>query len=111
MSDSNSGRQIRPVILAGGAGTRLWPLSTPARPKHMLPLLGDDSLFEQTLRRFGDRFAEPIIVGNHTQEAELRKVAGKLLDARITHGPDPTSAVAPPHASHATLRSQPRHKR
>jgi len=56
MSDSNSGRQIRPVILAGGAGTRLWPLSTPARPKHMLPLLGDDSLFEQTLRRFGDRF-------------------------------------------------------
>jgi mannose-1-phosphate guanylyltransferase/mannose-6-phosphate isomerase len=77
MSDSNSGRQIRPVILAGGAGTRLWPLSTPARPKHMLPLLGDDSLFEQTLRRFGDRFAEPIIVGNHTQEAELRKVAGR----------------------------------
>ncbi|HEU4958156.1 MAG TPA: sugar phosphate nucleotidyltransferase, partial [Sphingomicrobium sp.] len=47
MSDSVAGRPIRPVILAGGAGTRLWPLSTIARPKHLLPLLGELSLFEQ----------------------------------------------------------------
>ena len=95
MSDSNIDRPIRPVILAGGAGTRLWPLSTAAKPKHMLPLLGDDSLFEQTLRRFGDRFAEPIIVGNHTQEAELRAVAGP--GARIILEPvkrDSAGAIA-----------------
>ena len=54
MSHSTGERPIRPVILAGGAGTRLWPLSTIARPKHLLPLLGRRSLFEQTLERFGE---------------------------------------------------------
>jgi len=74
MSDSTKARAIRPVILAGGAGTRLWPASTAARPKHLLSLIGDNSLFEQTLQRFGDQFAEPIIVANQAQEAELRAV-------------------------------------
>ena len=75
MSDNNGGRPIRPVILAGGAGTRLWPLSTAARPKHLLPLLGEDTLFQQTLDRFGDGFDPPIIVANQAQEAELRAAA------------------------------------
>ena len=39
------------VILAGGGGTRLWPLSRRARPKPFLPLLGDESLFQLTLAR------------------------------------------------------------
>jgi mannose-1-phosphate guanylyltransferase/mannose-6-phosphate isomerase len=39
------------VILAGGGGTRLWPLSRRARPKPFLPLLGDESLFQATLDR------------------------------------------------------------
>lgn len=39
------------VILAGGAGTRFWPLSTPARPKQLLPLTGGDSLLEETFAR------------------------------------------------------------
>src|SRR5450759_299239 len=39
------------VILARGGGTRLWPLSRRARPKPFLPLLGDESLFQATLRR------------------------------------------------------------
>jgi mannose-1-phosphate guanylyltransferase len=39
------------VILAGGGGTRLWPLSRRARPKPFLPLFGDESLFQATLRR------------------------------------------------------------
>lgn len=39
------------VILAGGGGTRLWPLSTPERPKPFIPLLGDETLFERTVRR------------------------------------------------------------
>jgi mannose-1-phosphate guanylyltransferase/mannose-1-phosphate guanylyltransferase/mannose-6-phosphate isomerase len=39
------------VVLAGGGGTRLWPLSDPARPKPFLPLLGDESLIQRTVRR------------------------------------------------------------
>lgn len=39
------------VIPAGGSGTRLWPLSRSARPKFLLPLLGDDSLLQQTFQR------------------------------------------------------------
>lgn len=42
------------VILAGGGGTRLWPLSTPERPKPFLPLLGPESLLEGTVRRLLD---------------------------------------------------------
>jgi mannose-1-phosphate guanylyltransferase len=49
MTMNHESGRIRPVILAGGAGTRLWPMSTPAKPKHLLPLIGDSSLFEQTL--------------------------------------------------------------
>lgn len=95
MSTYDGGRPIRPVILAGGAGTRLWPLSTAARPKHLLPLLGEQSLFEQTLERFGDVFAPPIVVANQAQEAELRAIAG--AGARIILEPmkrDSAAAIA-----------------
>ena len=76
MTEIEGGRPIRPVILAGGAGTRLWPLSTVERPKHLLPLLGERSLFEQTLDRFGEQFSAPIIVANRAQEDDLRQMMG-----------------------------------
>jgi mannose-1-phosphate guanylyltransferase len=58
--------QIVPVILAGGQGTRLWPLSRSARPKQFLDLMGESSLFEQTLARVADRdrYAAPIVITN-----------------------------------------------
>jgi mannose-1-phosphate guanylyltransferase len=57
---------IVPVILSGGGGTRLWPLSTPDRPKQFLALTGDRTMFQLTLDRVGDaeNFAAPIIVAN-----------------------------------------------
>jgi mannose-1-phosphate guanylyltransferase/mannose-1-phosphate guanylyltransferase/mannose-6-phosphate isomerase len=57
---------IVPVILSGGAGSRLWPMSRPEMPKQMLPLTADQTMFQLTaLRtRSGDRFAAPIIVAN-----------------------------------------------
>ncbi|SIO22375.1 mannose-1-phosphate guanylyltransferase / mannose-6-phosphate isomerase [Parasphingorhabdus marina DSM 22363] len=56
---------ITPVILSGGSGTRLWPLSTDDQPKQFLHLLGPLSLFQLTLQRCqqDDLFDTPIIVG------------------------------------------------
>ena len=45
---------VQPVVLAGGSGTRLWPISTEKRPKHLLEIVGTGSMFEQTLARVGD---------------------------------------------------------
>lgn len=57
---------ITPVVLAGGKGTRLWPMSRSSRPKQFLPLTGDLSLFQQTLLRLADgaRYGSPIIITN-----------------------------------------------
>ena len=76
---------IVPVILSGGSGTRLWPLSTPQRPKQFLPLTGSDSLFKQTLKRIADpqRYAPPLVVANAAHEElcleEMRGIEGALL--------------------------------
>jgi mannose-1-phosphate guanylyltransferase len=58
--------QIVPVIMAGGRGTRLWPLSRAAAPKQFLQILSDRSLFQQTLERVRDdsQFEPAIIVTN-----------------------------------------------
>jgi mannose-1-phosphate guanylyltransferase/mannose-6-phosphate isomerase len=55
--------RIVPVLLAGGSGTRLWPVSRDAMPKQFLPLMGDRSTYQQALLRVaGDLFAPPIVV-------------------------------------------------
>jgi mannose-1-phosphate guanylyltransferase / mannose-6-phosphate isomerase len=60
----NQSLRVTPVILCGGAGTRLWPSSREAYPKQFLPLIGDRSTFELTLARVSDPslFDEPVIV-------------------------------------------------
>jgi mannose-1-phosphate guanylyltransferase/mannose-6-phosphate isomerase len=56
---------IYPVILSGGSGTRLWPLSRELYPKQLLPLVGTHSLLQETAKRAsGTPFAEPLIVCN-----------------------------------------------
>lgn len=47
----NPATSIQPVILCGGAGTRLWPLSRSGFPKQFLSLVGNDSLFQQSIKR------------------------------------------------------------
>ena len=42
---------IQPVVLSGGSGTRLWPLSREKHPKELLRLIGADSLLQATVRR------------------------------------------------------------
>ena len=63
---------IVPVILSGGSGTRLWPLSTDTHPKQFLSLTSSLSMFQNTLDRCADQniYASPIVVGS-SRHAEL----------------------------------------
>lgn len=55
--------KITPVILCGGSGTRLWPLSRKSYPKQFSPVIGDDSLFQTCAKRLSsDAFTAPVIV-------------------------------------------------
>ena len=60
--------KITPVIMCGGSGTRLWPLSRKSYPKQFVKILGDKSLFQQTAIRFNGsgllQFSDPLIVTN-----------------------------------------------
>jgi mannose-1-phosphate guanylyltransferase/mannose-6-phosphate isomerase len=54
---------IHPIILCGGSGTRLWPLSRKSYPKQFAPLLGEESLFQASARRLaGEGFAAPLVL-------------------------------------------------
>src|SRR3954471_7139199 len=82
-------QRIIPLIMCGGAGTRLWPASREVRPKQFLPLFGPRSTFQDTLLRVSDRalFDCPIIVTNtayrfmvNEQLAEIGIEADVLLE-------------------------------
>ena len=73
---------ITPVILSGGAGTRLWPLSRELYPKQLLPLIGAQTLLQETVLRLrGLATAAPVIVCN---EAHRFLVAEQLRELQVT---------------------------
>ena len=99
---------ITPVILSGGAGTRLWPLSRELYPKQLLPLTGARTMLQQTLLRLeGLGAASPVVVCN---EAHRFLVAEQLRQLRI----EPRATVLEPFgrntapaialAAHAALK-------
>ena len=56
---------IHPVIMSGGAGSRLWPLSRQLYPKQLLPLAGERTMIQETVKRIeGPQFAAPMVVCN-----------------------------------------------
>ena len=65
--------QIIPVILCGGSGTRLWPLSTPATPKQFLPLFGKLSTFQAAVQRAGaiDGAGQIVVVANIDHQHQI----------------------------------------
>ncbi|MCX7889478.1 MAG: mannose-1-phosphate guanylyltransferase/mannose-6-phosphate isomerase [Rhodobacteraceae bacterium] len=75
---------LTPVILCGGSGTRLWPLSRKGYPKQFVPLTGQESLFQATARRLsGPPFRPPLVV----TAADFRFIAaGQLAEAGVTPG-------------------------
>jgi mannose-1-phosphate guanylyltransferase/mannose-6-phosphate isomerase len=86
---------IQPVVMAGGSGTRLWPLSRAGFPKQFLALAGDRSLFQQAVERLNGLAAAdiavrpPLIVGN----AEHRFLA---LEQLREQGVEPASVILEP---------------
>jgi len=81
---------IHPVILCGGSGTRLWPSSRKAFPKQFSSLVGDQSLYQQTLKRLsGDLFGEPTVLTTVDFRFVAREQAEAigLMDAKIVLEP------------------------
>lgn len=78
---------ITPVILSGGGGTRLWPMSTPEAPKQFLALTAEQTMFQLTVKRVADRgrFAAPVIVANaaHAEIVEAQLAAIGIADATL----------------------------
>ncbi len=86
---------LQPVVMAGGSGTRLWPLSRAGYPKQFLALAGSTSLFQQAVARLGNlagagvTLAAPLVVGNE----EHRFL---VLDQLRELGIEPAAALLEP---------------
>src|ERR1700748_2007429 len=95
--------KIYPVILSGGSGTRLWPMSRSLYPKQLLALFGDTSLLQQTVGRVAGKpgFAPPVIVANEEHRfiiaEQLREIGvgpAALLLEPVGRNTAPAAAVA-----------------
>ncbi|MFQ6547226.1 mannose-1-phosphate guanylyltransferase/mannose-6-phosphate isomerase [Aestuariibius sp. 2305UL40-4] len=88
--------QITPVLLCGGSGTRLWPLSRKSYPKQFVPLLSDETLYQATAKRLTGAngthaFAPPIVVTN----SDFRFIVTEQLQET---GIDPGAVLIEPAA-------------
>jgi mannose-1-phosphate guanylyltransferase/mannose-6-phosphate isomerase len=102
---------VIPVILCGGSGTRLWPLSRSDRPKQLISLGGDHSLLEGTLLR-GQTIAgaaDPICVTAAAYAAQVRQSLDRVgLPGRLLVEPEPrNTAPALCAAARVAMRSDP----
>lgn len=95
--------KITPVVLSGGSGTRLWPLSTPTRPKQFLALTGALTMFQLTVMRTSNRllFEAPIVVASAAhadlilnQLAEIGVVDATLVLEPCARNTAPAIALA-----------------
>jgi mannose-1-phosphate guanylyltransferase/mannose-6-phosphate isomerase len=97
---------IQPVILSGGSGTRLWPMSRTFYPKQLLPLVGKTSLLQQAVARVADRpgFAASLIIANEEHRfviAEQLRAVGVTPQALLL---EPVGRNTAPAACIAALR-------
>jgi mannose-1-phosphate guanylyltransferase/mannose-6-phosphate isomerase len=98
-----------PVILSGGAGTRLWPLSRELYPKQLLPLVGEHTMLQETLLRLeGLKLAAPIVVCNEAHRflvAEQLRLIKQQAQAIILEPTGRNTAPAIALAAHAALKT------
>jgi mannose-1-phosphate guanylyltransferase len=84
------------VIMAGGGGTRLWPVSRKKQPKHIQPLLGEETLFQSTVARL-DGLVPPeriLVVTTEAQADELKRQAPGVPAANFLNEPEPRGTAA-----------------
>lgn len=100
---------ITPVILSGGSGTRLWPVSRAARPKQLQLIVGTDTMLQATAGRVADRerFSAPIVVANadHADEVEAQLAAVAAGPAALIL--EPTGRNTAPAIALAALEADP----
>ncbi len=88
---------IVPVILSGGVGSRLWPLSRKDLAKQLAPVLEGETLFQRTLQRFSDEtiYARPIVVSGAEQRFVVRdQIEAVGMEADILLEPEPRDTLA-----------------
>lgn len=94
-----------PVVLCGGSGTRLWPLSRKSLPKQFVPLVDGHSLLELTLARLAPLSKEALCVGAEEHrfllQAAMSKAAGqgKIILEPVARNTAPAMALAALHAN------------
>lgn len=84
------------VVLAGGVGSRFWPLSTPARPKQLLPLASDQPMLADTLGRLAPIVptTRTLVLTSESLAAAVRAAAPALEDANVLAEPRPAGTAA-----------------
>ena len=99
--------QIIPVILSGGSGTRLWPLSRKEYPKQYLPLVGDNTMLQETILRLNglDSLADPIIVCNADHRFLVAEQCQQIDIANPTILLEPVGRNTAPAIAAAALQS------
>jgi mannose-1-phosphate guanylyltransferase/mannose-1-phosphate guanylyltransferase/mannose-6-phosphate isomerase len=102
-------RRITPVILSGGSGTRLWPLSRAGKPKQLLSLTHDETMLQLTARRTGDadRFHPPIVVANARHAAMIAEQLAAVGSAAATVILEPAARNTAPAIALAALHAAP----
>ncbi len=99
--------KLRVVLLSGGSGTRLWPLSREAYPKQFLPLVGDDTMLQATWLRVAELAdAAPIVVANEDHRflaAEQLRQVGASAPAILL---EPVGRNTAPAIAAAALQAQ-----
>jgi mannose-1-phosphate guanylyltransferase len=96
------------VLMAGGGGTRLWPLSRPEKPKQVLPLLGGRSLFELSVERWLAMLPPEniYVIANRPIAAILRPLAPRLPEKNFICEPSPRNTAPAIAYMLAVLRSR-----
>ena len=97
----NKKEKIYPIILAGGSGSRLWPLSRNSKPKQFINFFGDNTLFQSTIQRLDSNlFKPPIVITNNQsrfmvkeQIKEIVKTSTKIIIEPSPKNTAPASLV------------------